>query len=124
MKLSDFTKLKGLMALSNSDNDHEALGAIRAANRLLVTNALTWEMVFSRTVKVVNEVEADANDPDDELTDMFDKALLGAQGSFRDTILDIQSKYQTSGYLSPRQRQVVEDAAERYVERHGGGRVR
>lgn len=44
--------------MTTSDADAEALMAIRQANLMLSKEGLTWEMVFSRTVTVVNEFEA------------------------------------------------------------------
>ena len=46
------------MALSTSDSDPEALGALRAANRLLAANGVTWDRVFDRCVVVLEAVEA------------------------------------------------------------------
>ena len=37
------SKLKKLMALTTSENDGEALNALRAANRILARNDLSWE---------------------------------------------------------------------------------
>lgn len=123
MKLADFNRLKGLMAMTGSDSNNEALQAIRAANRVLFANGLTWEMVFGRTVSVITAVEV-VGDSDDEMSDLFDKALRGADGSFRSTLLSIQAQYEAKGFLTPRQREVVEAAAERTAERHPGGRFR
>lgn len=117
MNLADFKRLRGMMALTASDNDAEALGAIRAANALLVKNGLLWQNVFDRTVTVTTEVEAMPPDEDD--APPFETALRGAAGTFRDTLLSIQAQYEERGWLSARQRQVVDDAADR-----SDGRVR
>lgn len=57
MKMKDFEKLKKMMERTFSENDHEALASIRAANRILAAEGLTWDRIFNRTVTVVNEVE-------------------------------------------------------------------
>jgi hypothetical protein len=45
-----FTKL---MALSGSDNDHEALLALRKAQKILQTENISWEgLLVSKTVTV------------------------------------------------------------------------
>lgn len=38
-------KLLKLLALTGSDNDHEALAAVRAANKMLKANNTTWEKI-------------------------------------------------------------------------------
>lgn len=114
MNLKDFSKLKRLMAMTGSDSDAEALGAIRAANRVLFANGLTWEMVFKRTVSVVSEVEVLDDGDGDELVDAFRAALDDARpGSFRDVLLDMQSRHDRGYPLSDRQKRVVFDAADR-----------
>lgn len=42
----DFQRLAKLLALTTSENDHEALSAIRQANKLLKAEKLTWEQVI------------------------------------------------------------------------------
>lgn len=59
MKLKVFETLKKCMALTTSSNDPEALMALRAANRILASETLTWEKVLDRVVTVVNEFEAE-----------------------------------------------------------------
>lgn len=122
MTLTELAQLKKLLTLATSENDHEALASWRKATELITKNGFTWEMILSRTVSVINEIEP-AEDPD-EMEDLFDKALRGIEGSFRATILSIKSQYDSRGFLTPRQRQVVEEAAERTVDRHPGGRFR
>ncbi len=113
MSLKDLSQMKGLMALSNSDNDGEALNAIRAANRLLVKNGLTWDMFFRRTVTVMTEVEAVSDGDEDIINDAFEEALRDAHGTFRETLLSIQAQWSRTHHLSERQRRVMLDAASR-----------
>lgn len=140
MNATEFRQLKKLMTLSVSDNDAEALASLRAAMKILARSGYTWEMALDRVIKVVDgfddaeEVttqeavpqEATIRDrsPDSDMEAKFELALDEATGSFRDVLLSIHAQWETSGRLSPRQRQVVEDAAERAAERHPGGRVR
>lgn len=44
----DRAKLTKLLALTQSDMNHEALGAVRAANRMLAAEKLTWEQVLAQ----------------------------------------------------------------------------
>lgn len=43
----DRDKLAKLLGLATSDNDHEAIGALRAANRLVKAEKMTWEEVLA-----------------------------------------------------------------------------
>ena len=43
----DREKLAKLLGLSQSDNEHEALGCIRAANRLVKEAGMSWEEVLA-----------------------------------------------------------------------------
>lgn len=126
MNLKEFQQLKKLMAMTTSDSDYETVSAIRAANKLLAQHSLTWDKVFSRTVTVISELTGQPVDAaDDDLEDTFQTALDSTpEGSFRDTLLDIYAKHGRGEPLSPRQRQVVEDAAERAVDRRPAGRFR
>lgn len=140
MTVTEFRQLKKLMMLSTSDNDAEALASLRKATALLLTHGHTWEQCLDRVVKVINEVEDGAgygsgeisrqpaprrtDDEDAEMDRLFEDALDGAAGSFRDTLLDMQAQWERQRWLSARQRQVVRDAAERAADRHPGGRVR
>jgi len=121
VKSSEFDKFVKMMALASSDSDGEALAALRGATKILVSHGYTWEMLLRRRVTIVNEVE-DGGTVDSDLE--VDLALRGAAGSFRDTLLSIQAQYENGGSISPRQRAVVKDAAERAVSRHPGGRFR
>lgn len=62
MKLAEYGRLRKLMQMTTSDNDHEALASLRAANAILAAHELSWERVFSRTVTVVNEFEPAPSD--------------------------------------------------------------
>jgi hypothetical protein len=123
MNLKDFGQLKKLMTLSTSDNDHEALACLRQATTLLARSGYTWEMCLSRAISVVQEVEP-APAGDDDLEAAFDLALRNASGEFRGVLSSIREQYHARGFVSPRQRAVVLDAADRAAERHPGGRVR
>lgn len=121
MKLDDFRRFKGMMERTTSDNDHEALASMRAANRLLVREGLTWTRVLDRSVSInlPFETAADAHgEPDrDEMEALFEQAMEGANGEFRDVLESIHEQWERKHWLSPKQRQVVEDAARRSQER-------
>lgn len=61
MKLKTFNTLKKIMQQTVTDNDAVALQAIRAANKILATEGITWERVFTRLVTVQNDSEVEEN---------------------------------------------------------------
>lgn len=120
MKLDDFRKLKKLLTLATTDNDHEALSAWRTATKIVIENGLTWEMVLNRVVTVLNPITGapngvDASDDEDVLSDeIFERALDRTKpGSFRDTLLSIQAQWENGRMLTDRQKATVMSAASR-----------
>lgn len=72
-------KIQKLLALTTSDNDHEALNAIRAANKIVNLGGKTWEEVFDHRVDKTaedkyNKLVAEYND----LAQKFNVLLLAA----------------------------------------------
>lgn len=116
MKLTDFTRLRKLMGLTVSDNDHEALQALRSANAILKQNDITWDKFFSRTVTVVNDFDAA---PDDEPNSegkrrakMVDQAFevlarKELRGDAEDFIASLQEQWANNGYLSEKQQEAL-----------------
>lgn len=97
---------------TTSENDAEALASLRAANRLLAQHSLTWDSVFARTVTVVNEIIDNTKSDSDEDA-LFEKALEGTTGKFRDVLLSIYEQYHSGHRLSEKQWQVIRNAASR-----------
>lgn len=117
MKLDDFKRFKGMMERTTSENDNEALVALRAANRLLARESLTWTRVLDRSVQIAVPFEsastAAGQTDDEEMEALFDVALNKTKpGNFKEMLQDIYSQWQTKGRISARQRQVVEEAAD------------
>jgi hypothetical protein len=52
MKIADFHKLKKLMMLTLSSNDHEALAALKKANEIVARSSTDWNRIFERLVTV------------------------------------------------------------------------
>lgn len=52
MTIKDFRQLEKMMQLTFSDNDAEALSALRMANAVLKRNGYIWTSAFKRLVKV------------------------------------------------------------------------
>lgn len=124
MKLADFQRLKKLMGLTFSEADGEALNALRAANRLLVAERLTWERVLDRTVQVGADVEPAETAPTDglsaEVDAAFETVLDTAGGSFRTFVLDLHEQWTRHHHLSPNQLAALFRARDRV--RSGGRR--
>lgn len=57
MNLKTYNQLRKLMQLTLSDNDTEALAALRKANALLREHSYDWNSAFDRLVKVESPVE-------------------------------------------------------------------
>jgi hypothetical protein len=112
LSLKEFNTFKKFMMLTTSSNDAEALQALRRANMVLTKASVNWNQVLDRVIKIDLPFETV---PDDESTDvleaLFDKAMENAQGNFLGTIEDIYSKWQKNGYLSLKQRELVEKTA-------------
>ena len=112
MKLAEFTKLKKLMGQTASENDHEALAALRAANRVLATNALTWERVLSRTVNVIAEVE-EAPDALDQGADgdLIEQARRATERSNngRNFVNSVSEQFHEKGFITVKQRIALRD---------------
>lgn len=127
MKMADFVRLKKLITLATSDNDYEALGSFRRATEIIRAYGFTWEEILDKRVTVLAEVEMVSENTisiEEELTDAdFELAINSATGSFRDTLSSIYEQWQ-NGTLSPRQIEVVRNAAERAAERRPAGRWR
>lgn len=121
MKLKDYEKLRKLMQQATSDNDHEALQALRMANAILKRYELDWDRVFNRVVTVVDEFEAapdegrSAHDAErDQVNAAFD-VLDGTElrGSFADFIADLRKTWDSTKHLSIGQKDALFRAARR-----------
>lgn len=143
MTLKSFKRLKDLvMRAAATDSDAELVQSFRLATLHLATHGFSWAQALDRVVTVVNEVEEVDLSSDmqevvhnsiqrfaktmvkDDLERLFEDAMDGASGSFLEMLESIHAQWEESGSISPRQRQVVEEAAERHAEIHPGGRVR
>lgn len=114
MKLKTFSTLKRLMQQTTSDNDAEALTALRMANTILRTEGIDWDRVFARTVQVINEFEpapADA-DPDEErkvTSARIDAAFQSIEqtGRCNDFITSLLDQWTKRRFLSERQMEAL-----------------
>ena len=117
MTLAEFNRLKHMMMLTTSANDHEALAALRKANEVLASFKYTWDEVFKRLVKVdsgLPDVE-DAPDERDErqlIREAFTEVeMTDLRGSFADFIASLKEQWESKNYLSPAQKEALFKAA-------------
>lgn len=122
MNLKTFDTFKKMMALTFSENDHEALASLRGANRLLTKEGLDWQRVLSRTVSVINEVEEappertqpphrDGSDDRRLIAEAEEAVEDGSE--IAEFIGSLRSYYEERGHLTPNQR----GALKRIVDR-------
>lgn len=132
MKIKTFHTLKRLMQQTTSDNDHEALSALRKANDLLKADGVDWDRVFARTVQVINEFEAAPDDGEwlidssklwrQQSATRIDAAfeVLGRKelrGEAEDFIASLQEQWLTRRSLSEKQQEALFKFARNAEER-------
>jgi len=112
MDTADFARLRKLLALTASNNDGEALAAIRKANAMLERTKTHWFDVMDAlergSAPATNKPSAAT-----EIDEAFDLVLCTARGSFREFILSLLEQWQDTGVLSPKQRAALLKSAER-----------
>jgi hypothetical protein len=127
MSLKDFRQLEKLMTQTTSDNDHEALAALRLANVILKRYNYTWADAFARLVKVDNgmpEVEdgGDSLPRDNNPTASKDAAAIRSAFEavkfkelpeyLENLIQSFHEQFTQKGYLSAKQQGILFKAAE------------
>lgn len=132
MKIDTFRTLKKIMARTFTESDAEALTSIRAANRILAGEGLTWERVLDRTINVIAAVEEDPEAPqvsgssstasrskhvDDEPTEtlllLAEEAAAHQGTGTQDFVASIRHQWEERKWLSPKQRQALQDVKAR-----------
>lgn len=88
------TKIIALLNLTQSDNDHEALLAIRKANNFLKKKNLTWERFFKDSLM-------GQTSPGEEIEKMLEHLL----SKFPDNqfYMSLSNFYWAKGFLTPKQ---------------------
>ena len=117
--------------LTTSDQDGEALSAIRKANNILARWNLNWEEFLTRTLKVVHEKPKEESkraapdeervDPgpgrarvdDEEATRVFNWLLANVSTGFRKFVENIHEQWETEGWMTKRQWEPLKRAYER-----------
>jgi hypothetical protein len=121
----DAEKFIKLMMLTQSDQDHEALVALRKANGMLAADNLNWEefikgMAHAATAKPQqrhthynDHAFNDINEP--SIKDVLDHLMntVDRRGSFFEFVDSVNSFYNRTGYLTEKQEDAVRRAYRR-----------
>jgi hypothetical protein len=116
----DLKTIISCLNLTQSDNDHEALNAVRGANRVMARLGVTWKDVFAKIIDQLNQETAAQKPVEPTIQDALEKLLeVLKPNSFRELILDYKTQLKSKGYLSKKQRDVIYNALkkqEKYYE--------
>jgi hypothetical protein len=118
MSVKEFGQLRKAMMLTTSENDNEAVSALRMANTLLKKHSLTWDAVFARLVKVGPEIEDAAAyngdvDHSSRIKEALEVAQRDASGSFKEFLQSIHEQFAQRGRLTAAQVEAVFKSARR-----------
>lgn len=121
MNSKNLDKLKKLLMMTTSDNDHEALQAMRGANKVLASENLTWEQFCKG--RIISVTEAPPEPPEREISeDEFVQAAVivanaDIHGSFERMCASIIDQWNRGKKLTKRQKEIIVDAADRELGR-------
>jgi hypothetical protein len=104
-----FERMLKCLELSTSDNDAEALLAIRKANQLRAKLGLSWETLLSSTAQA-GPTEAEADEPDEYDYDAIFTTIrerVTLSDKWRGILASVEDYYRTVGTLSPKQHALV-----------------
>ena len=105
-------KIAKLLNLSKSDNDNEALAAIRLANKRLAEKGLSWDVVLLPKPKTlsVSGYKPPYNEDDENheaLMEIFEIVLEKARGKTQEFVASVYKQYKQTGRLSPKQLDIL-----------------
>ena len=127
MKIAAFRKLQKIMEQTFSPNDNVALEGIRAANRILAEDNLTWERILNKTVNIVAEVEPAPEEeqyrpsaPKHVKDEGIESVLLLAEEAAerqspktQDFVASIRAQWEAKRWLSDRQMKALREVRDR-----------
>lgn len=129
----DFTRLINIMMRTTSDQDGEALNAMRMANAMLTRVGKNWEEVLSGKVVVINVGAAPpdhshlvppskrrrpgsgATPGKSEIETMLETLLdrVSKRSSFRSFIESVAAFHEENGFVTPSQEEAIRKAYDR-----------
>lgn len=128
MPMGEFKKLTKLMMMTNSENDQEALTAIRGANKILAKHNYDWNATFGRLVKVEGEMPVEIEEAPDEkreasiLRSRVNNAFATIEesdprGDFADFIASLKDQWDKRGRLTENQLSALFRSADKARDR-------
>lgn len=128
ISLGDLALLKKVLAMTTSENDGEALTAIRKANAILKKGNLSWADVLERTVSAGPSVVVNAGpigEPkpaqeatlEEQIQHAFDTLRGVPLGGFRIFIDSLEEQFNEKKYLSQAQRAPLFEAYKNHKAR-------
>jgi hypothetical protein len=108
------SKLTKLLNLTRSENDPEALSAIRMANSLISKNGLTWNaIILNDTPPTPRSIESEYPD----IQDMIDAIRGSVSEDFDFTFLDsVERQYKRRGKLSDNQISALQNIYDNWID--------
>lgn len=121
MKAAEFEKFIKLMMMTASDQDQEALTALRMANSILASLNRNWEEVLRGKVMVQGSSSYSPpnnfvkHDDAKDIDPMFETLMreVSPHSSFREFIEDVHKYWEQRGYLTDNQYKALKRAVER-----------
>lgn len=104
MEEKDFVMVRKLLMLSQSDQDGEALGAIRAARKILEKYNLNWEEFLKKIIQAAKPAPSAGTPELDTIGDILDFVLHHSRGRPHfDFITSLDDSYNDYGSLTEKQ---------------------
>lgn len=122
-------KLIGILNLTTSDNDNEALLAMRTANKFIKKNGVSWEELIDddgpkqppRPTPNTYRAQQQEVEPEATVDGLISYIKSNAWAGFDSTFIDsIARNYETFGKLSYRQMQGLKNVYDRIKEHNRG----
>lgn len=126
----DRVKLAKLLGLATSDNDHEAMGALRAANRLVKAENMTWEDALAGPEKAFKVTITRAHQDDEHwvaphlkdevmiglmFRSLYSQPRTGSEDFWR-WVDDVHAKWEKYGQLTQGQYQALRNCYRRTLK--------
>ncbi len=124
--MSRFDTFVSMMERTTSPNEHEALIALRKANKVLLEMNMSWgELLYTKkaiadeTYKIIptdndSGEKQGTKEAEDAVSAKLDFLAKVVTGGFRDFILSVRDQYIQRGMLTPRQLDAVNKAYDRH----------
>src|SRR5436190_18709855 len=104
----ELRKFTSCLNLTTSSTDGEALAAVRAANRMLARYGMTWASFW---YDCENQLRRELMEKQPTIDDAFAEILKVLKpGGFRDFIVSLKRRWEDTGTLSEKQREVIRNA--------------